>query len=45
MNVFNSDINFGFSLYTALSVSYVVVTLDKWMKFEIELSADLVYCY
>ena len=36
--------NLGFSLYTMLSIYYMVTTSDKWIKSEMEVSADLV-CY
>jgi len=32
--------NLGFSLYTVPSVCYMIVTLDKWIKSEIGVSAD-----
>jgi len=31
----------SFSLYVMLSVCYVIVTLDEWMKSEMEVSADV----
>jgi len=32
--------NLSFSLYTVLSICYMVVTSDEWIKSEIEVSAD-----
>jgi len=31
----------SFSLYVMLSVCYVIVTLDEWMKSKMEVSADV----
>ena len=33
--------NLNFSLYTVLSIYYVVTTSNEWMKSEMEVSADI----
>jgi len=32
--------NLGFSLYTVLSICYIIITSDEWMKSKMEVSAD-----
>ena len=40
----NLQNNLGFSLYTVPYICCIVTTSDKWMKSEMGVSTDLMYC-